>query len=115
MSDRVYKILRRFEWEEAQKTGVFTGSADDRRDGFIHLSSATQLSTTCDRHFGQENEIILVVVAADRLAPGLKWEESRRGEKFPHLYGLLELSAVLSVTEIRRDSDGRFIFPPEIG
>jgi uncharacterized protein (DUF952 family) len=114
MSEMVYKIARRFEWEEAEKTGIYPGSADDRRDGFIHLSSASQVYATCSRYFAGESEIILVSVESSLLGPALKWEESRRGEKFPHLYAPLVLASVHSVTEIRRSADGRFMFPPEI-
>jgi uncharacterized protein (DUF952 family) len=110
----VYKILRPFEWEDMEASGVFTGSADDKRDGFIHFSSASQVPTTFSKYFAQESHVWLVAADAEGLGPALKWEVSRRGEKFPHLYGPLHLSAIESVTEIRRGADGRPMFPPEI-
>ena len=114
MTKRVYKIARKAEWDEAQETGIFTGSTDDKRDRFIHLSSAAQVRTTCDVYFSGENNLLLVAIDADRLGPALKWEVSRRGEKFPHLYAALPLADVHSVLPIRRGMDGRPMFPPEI-
>jgi len=110
----VYKILRPSEWKEMEDSGVFLGSGDDKRDGFIHFSSAPQVYTTCSEHFGQEDPVWLVAVDAGRLGPMLKWEVSRGGERFPHLYGPLLRSSVESVTEIRRGADGRPMFPAEI-
>jgi uncharacterized protein (DUF952 family) len=114
MGELVYKIARKAEWDEAQETGVFTGSADDKRDGFVHLSSAAQLRATCAIHFAGERDLLLVAVDADRLGPALKWEPSRKGESFPHLYGPLRLADVQSVTTISNDIDGRVIFPSVI-
>jgi len=114
MSEMVYKIARASEWEPAEGAGIFAGSADDKRDGFIHLSSADQVRTTHDRYFSGENNLLLVAVNAERLGPALKWEVSRRGEKYPHFYGPLPLTAVHSAVAIRRGSEGRPIFPPEI-
>ena len=114
MMELVYKIAREQEWEEATRTGLFTGSADDKRDGFIHLSSVSQVSTTFDTHFSNEYNLLLVAIEAVRLGPALKWEVSRRGEKFPHLYAALAVADVHSVVAIRRGPDGRPMFPPEI-
>jgi len=114
MTQMVYKIARASEWDEAEKTGLFTGSADDKRDGFIHLSAAAQVRATYDRYFSGEDNLMLVAVVEHRLGPQLKWEPSRRGEAFPHLYAPLRLELVHSVTAIRRRNDGRPIFPPEI-
>jgi uncharacterized protein (DUF952 family) len=114
MSEIIYKIAREPEWKDAQATGIFMGSADDKRDGFIHLSSAGQVNTTCDIHFNDEDNLFLVSIEVDALGPALKWEPSRRGENFPHLYAPLPLSLVHAVTPIRRGADGRLIFPPEI-
>jgi uncharacterized protein (DUF952 family) len=114
MSEIVYKIARAAEWEDAQTTGVFAGSRDDKRDGFIHLASASQVSTTSDIHFSDEDNLLLVAIEVNALGPALKWEPSRRGENFPHLYAPLPLSLVHAVTPIRRGADGRLIFPPEI-
>jgi uncharacterized protein (DUF952 family) len=113
MGDMVYKIARRAEWDEAKETGVFTGSPDDKRDGFIHLSSAAQVRATCAVHFAGERDLLLVAIEAERLGATLKWEVSRKGDKFPHLYGPLRLADIRSVSAIS-DEQGRPIFPPEI-
>ena len=113
MGEMVYKIARKAEWDEAAKAGVFTGSPDDKRDGFIHLSSAEQVRATCAIHFAGERDLLLVAIAAERLGPSLKWEVSRKGDKFPHLYGALHLTDIRSVSLITGE-DGRTVFPPEI-
>jgi uncharacterized protein (DUF952 family) len=114
MGERVYKIVRKEEWAEAERSGIFTGSPDDKRDGFIHLSSAAQVRATCDVHFAGEHGLLLVAVDAGKLGPSLKWELSRKGQKFPHLYGPLNLSDTGSVSPIKNGADGRPIFPSEI-
>ena len=91
----VYKVLRASEWQEAQARGVVTGSADDLRDGFIHLSTQSQLAGTLERHFAGETGLVVLEIAADRLNAALKWEPSRGGALFPHLYGVLPLHAVI--------------------
>jgi uncharacterized protein (DUF952 family) len=113
MGDIVYKIARKAEWDEAQRTGVYSGSPDDKRDGFIHLSSAAQVRATCAIHFAGEGDLVLVAIEAERLGPSLKWEVSRKGDKFPHLYGPLRLDDIRSVSAIISEQ-GRPIFPPEI-
>ena len=110
----IYKILRRREWDEARASLVFAGSADDKRDGFIHFSAAHQLRSTCEKHFAGENDLVLLSVDPDALGEALKWEVSRGGDKFPHLYAVLPLSLAEGVVEIRRDAAGKPIFPPEI-
>lgn len=114
MGEFVYKIARKAEWDEAERTGIFTGSADDKRDGFIHLSSRAQVRATCAIHFAGESELLLIAVDAERLGPALKWELSRKGERFPHLYGPLHLADASSVVAIQADPDGRAVFPAEI-
>ena len=114
MTGLLYKIVRPAEWSAAQETGTFTGSPADLRDGFIHLSAAHQVRAVSDRHFAAENDLILLAVDTAVLGPTLKWEASHKGEAFPHLYGSLSLALVRSVAEIRRQADGRLIFPSEI-
>ena len=113
MTITIYKIFRRAEWEKARETGVFEGSADDERDGFIHFSTAGQLGATLTRHFAGENDLILAAVDSDDVALDLKWEESRRGEAFPHLYGALPLKFVKSPVTLRREN-GEFTLPPDL-
>jgi uncharacterized protein (DUF952 family) len=101
MSDEViYKVLRAAEWREAQTHGAIVGSADDLRDGFIHLSTRDQLAGTLLRHFAGEQGLIALEIAADRLSAGLKWEPSRDGALFPHLYDVLPLDAVIRTISI---------------
>jgi len=93
--ERIYKVLRASEWQEAQARGVITGSADDLRDGFIHLSTQRQVAGTLERHFAGETGLVVLEIAADRVSAVLKWEPSRGGALFPHLYGVLPLDAVV--------------------
>ena len=110
----IFKIVRRQEWAEAEKSGAFKGSLDDKRDGFIHFSAAHQLRGTLEKHFAHEDGLLLVACDPSVLGQSLKWEVSRGGDKFPHLYGDLPLTLVGSITEIRRDASGRPILPPQI-
>jgi len=90
----IYKILRAAEWQQAEGGGVFRGSPDDQRDGFIHFSTAEQAAGTYEKYFAGQPGLVLAAVDADVLGAALKWEPSRGGALFPHLYGDLPLSAV---------------------
>jgi uncharacterized protein (DUF952 family) len=90
-----YKICRRDEWSAAEHARVFRGSPDDLRDGFIHFSTAEQTPGTFEKYFAGETGLVLVAVDTRALGPALKWEPSRGGALFPHLYGELGLEAVL--------------------
>lgn len=91
----IYKIFRAGEWAEAQARGSFAGSPDDLRDGFIHFSTAEQLAGTAARHFAGAGDLVLAEVDGLRLGEALRWEESRGGKLFPHLYAALPLAAVV--------------------
>jgi uncharacterized protein (DUF952 family) len=91
----VFKIVRSHEWPPPGF--AYEGSPDDRRDGFIHLSTAAQIAGTLARHFAGEAGLLLVAADPAALGEALKWEPSRGGALFPHLYGPLPLSAVRSV------------------
>lgn len=114
MSKPVYKIEGREAWQDAERRGAYRGSAVDARDGFIHLSSAAQLAETVARHFAGRDDLLLVAVNPEPLGEALKWEPSRGGALFPHLYGELPLGAVLSVTALPLGRDGRHRFPKEL-
>lgn len=88
--DAVYKICPRAAWEGAIAAGVYLGSADDLRDGFIHLSTASQLAGTVARHFAGQRDLVLVRLEAASLGEALRYEPSRGGALFPHLYGPLD-------------------------
>ena len=93
---RIYKILRAPEWAELQAKGETPGAPIDVADGFVHFSTATQARETAAKHFSGEDGLILAALEADTLGPALKWEVSRGGDKFPHLYGPLRLADVIS-------------------
>jgi len=97
----IYKICSRAMWAEAEAAGVFEGSEVDRRDGFIHFSTEAQVAETARRHFAGQQDLVLVAVEATELGAELRWEPSRGGDLFPHLYGPLPLAAVRSVAPLR--------------
>ena len=90
----IYKICPASAWREAERQGVFRGSADDVRDGFIHFSTASQVAGTVAKAFCGQTGLFLIAVDADALGDALRWEPSRNDELFPHLYGELDLGAV---------------------
>ena len=104
----IYKICRHEEWNAAERDQVFRGSPDDLRDGFIHFSTAAQVPGTFEKYFASETGLVLVAVDTRSLGEALKWEPSRDGALFPHLYGELALDAVLwsrplaSVTDLKQ-------------
>jgi uncharacterized protein (DUF952 family) len=107
----IYKICRAEEWREAAQAGVFRGAAVDLRDGYIHFSTREQLAETAARHFSGEADLVLVAVGAAALGPALKWEPSRGGALFPHLYGALALGAVVWAKPLPLGADGRHLIP----
>jgi uncharacterized protein (DUF952 family) len=111
MADPVYKILAEAAFVAAKSEGRFLGTGDDLRDGFIHLSAAHQLAGTLAKHFRGQEDLLLLTLDADRLGPALKWEPSRDGEDFPHLYGPLDLAAIVKVAALALDDDNRHILP----
>ena len=107
----IYKICPASAWREAERQGTFGGSADDRRDGFIHFSTAAQVAETARKHFHGQTGLFLIAVDADALGDALRWEASRNDELFPHLYGPLDLGAVTGVLDLRARSDGGHDIP----
>ena len=107
----IYKICTATEWRAAERAGIYQGSAVDQRDGFIHFSTAGQAPETAARHFAGQRDLVLVTVDSAFLGSRLKWEPSRGGALFPHLYGALTLDAVLRVDPLPLDSAGRHVFP----
>ena len=108
---RIYKICSASAWREAERQGVYHGSADDIRDGFIHFSLASQVAETARKHFFGQTGLFLIEVDADALGPALRWERSHNDELFPHLYGELDLGAVRGVMQMHARSDGHHDFP----
>lgn len=107
----IYKICSASAWREAERQGAFRGSADDKRDGFIHFSTASQVPGTVAKHFAGQSGLFLVAVDADALGDALRWEPSRGGELFPHLYGELDTGEVTAILDLRMRSDGSHDIP----
>ena len=107
----IYKICTAAEWRDAERAGVYSGSAVDRRDGFIHFSTAEQATETAQKHFAGQRDLVLVSIDAEALGDRLKWEPSRGGALFPHLFGVLTPDAVLWVKPLPLGGDGRHAFP----
>jgi len=108
----VYKIVDTATWREAERQAVFHGSAHDMRDGFIHFSTAAQVAETAAKHFAGQADLLLVHVDTGRLGDRLKWEPSRGGQLFPHLYAPLDLGAVAKVEPLPLGADELHILPP---
>ncbi len=107
----IYKICERAAWREAEAAQSFLGTEADERDGFIHFSTAAQLAETAAKHYGNKTDLVLVAVDADTLGMTLVWERSRGGDLFPHLYGVLSLSAVKWARPLPDEVDGRRTLP----
>ncbi len=105
----IYKIMTRHEWSAAIAAGSFTGSTVDVKDGFIHFSDASQVMETAARHFAGQDGLVLIAFDAEALAP-LKWEVSRGGALFPHLYGPLDPALALWVKPLPWDGASH-VFP----
>ena len=114
----VLKIASRDEWDATCRTGAFPGSPADLRDGFVHFSTADQVRETAAKHFAGRNDLVLLDVdlaALERLAPGaLRWEPSRGGQLFPHLYAALPREAVTRSRPLPLGADGTHVFPADV-
>ena len=109
----IFKICHAEEWKTAEREGIYAGSAKDREDRFIHFSAAEQVRGTLERYYAGAGELVLVAVDAKTLGPALKYEPSRDGALFPHLYGTLPLTFVKWAKPIHRRADGTFLLPRE--
>lgn len=109
----IYKITPRTAWEEAEQRGKFEGAPIDLQDGFIHFSAADQVAETAAKHFAGQDDLLLVAVDAASLGETLKWEVSRGGALFPHLYATLSMKSVLWVKPMPLSSDGQHQIPTE--
>jgi len=110
----IYKIVTGEAWIAAEAQGSFDGAPVDLADGFIHFSTAEQLRETAAKHFAGMKGLLLVAVDPEAFGEALKWEVSRGGALFPHLYGQLPMSAVEWTRPLPLGHDGGHLFPPEI-
>jgi uncharacterized protein (DUF952 family) len=106
----IYKIVAADLWREAEKIGAFAGAPVDRNDGFIHLSTAAQVRATAAKHFAGQSDLLLVGVDPRKLGGNLRFERSRDGALFPHLYAPLETAAVSFARPLPLDADGAHCF-----
>jgi uncharacterized protein (DUF952 family) len=106
----IFKIVAAEEWRAAAAAGVFLGAAVDRADGYIHFSTAVQAPETAAKWFAGRADLTLVAVEAEGLGPVLRWEPSRGGALFPHLYAALPLAAVAWARPLPLNADGRHDF-----
>lgn len=107
----IYKICDEASWRAALSAGEYRGSPVDERDGFVHFSTAEQLAETAAKHFAKQTELVLIAVDGDALGLHLKWETSRGGDLFPHLYTALPLAAVIWSRPLPDEIDGRRLLP----
>ena len=110
----IYKICLEPLWRQAERAGVFSGAPVDHKDGFIHFSTAAQVAETAAKHFGGQTDLLLVAVDPEALGASLRFEPSRGGDLFPHLYAALPLTAVRWVKPLPLGADGRHTFPEHI-
>jgi uncharacterized protein (DUF952 family) len=113
MTDQIaYKVLTADEWV-ALNAGVFQGAAIDQADGFIHLSTASQLTETVDRHFSGQEGLVIAAIDLVALDNAVRWEPSRHGQLFPHVYAPLALETVIAWRPLERHLDGTVRLPTE--
>lgn len=114
MPDLVFKIVTQADWRAAEAAGRFDGSPDDRRDGFVHLSARDQVAATAAKHFAGAADLLLAACDPARLGDALRWETSRGGALFPHLYGPLPVDAVEWIEPLPLGPDGIHIVPARL-
>lgn len=112
MAKLIYKICPQSLWRQAEREGVLAGAPVDLADGFIHFSTGAQVRETAAKHFSGQDDLLLVAVDEEKLGEKLRYEISRGGQPFPHLYAPLPLSTVHWVKPLPLDADGRHAFPP---
>ncbi len=105
-SKLIYKICSKAVWEEIRLLKSWTGSPHDVQDGFIHFSAASQLEGTFRKYYAGQTDLMLLAIDADALGNALKWESSRGGDLFPHLYGPLLISKIVSAQNLAMSEDG---------
>ena len=114
MTALIYHMAHKSDWATAVERGSYIGSADDRRDGFIHFSTGALIAGSAAKHRAGQSDLLLVCCAADALGPALKWEASLDGIAFPHLYRALSPAEALWTVPLPLDVRGRHIFPERL-
>jgi beta-hydroxylase len=112
-SKTAFRLATPEAWSQAMAAGVFTGTEHDHRDGFIHLSALGQVEGTLLKYYAENERLVLVEIDLEALGETVKWEESRGGALFPHVYGDIPASAVLGIRLLRREEDGGWTLPTE--
>jgi uncharacterized protein (DUF952 family) len=112
-TDIAYRLATPERWAEVMATGAFAGDPHDIADGFIHLSAAPQVAGTLVKHYNDHQRLLLVEIDLTELGDTVKWEVSRDGEKFPHVFGIIPVSAVRGFRHVLRDADGEWVLPDE--
>ena len=107
----IYKILTAGQWALLQRDGESRGAPVDLADGFVHLSTASQVTETVAKHFAGQDGLMLLAFETDGLGAALKWEPSRGGALFPHLYAALRLADVSCAWPLPLGTDGAHLFP----
>ena len=110
----IYRLLDADAWLEARRTGAFHGTGHDVRDGFIHFSTAEQVAETAAKHYAGRPNLVLLWVDAAQLGEALRWEPSRGGALFPHLYAALPVAAVTRTAALSLSADGRHDLPRDL-
>ena len=108
----IYHMCTRAEWQAAEAEGLYPGSSQDAADGFIHFSARDQVAVSAAKHRAGQDGLVLLSVDAGALGDALKWEPSRGGALFPHLYVPLPVAAVTKVDDLPLGADGHHVFPP---
>lgn len=111
MTTPIYHMCRADEWAHALETGSYAGSSQDKADGFIHFSGAAQIVASAAKHRAGQDDLVLIEVPAEALGDALKWEASRGGALFPHLYGALGVAKVARHAALKLGPDGKHVFP----
>lgn len=106
-----YKILTAEQWARFEASGLFEGAPIDLVDGYIHMSTAMQTAETAAKHFAGQDGLVLAAVDLDRLGDAVRWEPSRGGQLFPHIYGVLPMTAVLWSVPMPMGADGLHVLP----
>lgn len=114
--DLIFHVCKREEWDKAREVGHYAGSSQDQADGFIHLSSFEQVRVSVAKHRAGQDDLVILCVDPMKVAKAtLRWEESRGGKLFPHIYGVIEIDSIVRTEPLALGPDGQHAFPADIG